>query len=142
MKKKLKTMVWLELYLLICMMIGVFLAKPTIETELNLSFWGVFGIVLLSLVVIFSLNSYFYYRILKKRELKKGGNIPEVDERTFENMKTAMEWACVIILLVSSLLALSLLFLGVEQVETDWLVMYMISMWFILMGSLLIGKLR
>lgn len=141
-EKKVKTMVWLELYLLICMMIGVFLAKPTIEAELNLPFWGVFGIVLLTLVIVFSLNTYLYDRRLKKRELKKYGNVPEVDERTFEHMKMAMEWACVIILLVSSIVVFSLLFLGIERIETSWLAAYMILMWFILMGALLIGKVR
>lgn len=113
MKKELRTLIGIEIFLGICMMIGLFIARPIIEKDGTVTFWYCFWTILPTLIVVFSTNTYLYYR-----KLKKQGNLPTVDERTVNNMRTAIEWSCFFILTISSILIFGLLYLEVDQTQT------------------------
>lgn len=136
-KKEYLTLVIIQIFFSICMVIGVWIAKPIIESEQG-DFWTIFFSAVTG-IVLFSVG-FLYLRWYKLKKRKH--NVPENDERTFNNIINAMAWSAFLFLLISSISVFALSFSGIQQIEVGWLYVYLLGMWGLLLLQMIIGKLR
>lgn len=135
MKKELKFQLYIQLFLSICMLIGISLSRPLIE-KVGGPFWTIFWAAFLGIIISMSISFLIKWYLLRK----KNNNIPDTDERTLNNMKTSLLWSYVLSMCLFSLIVLLLLFLDVMVIKTELLLYTLIFMWATLVVSLLVGK--
>lgn len=135
MKKELRKLFLTQAFFGVCILIGTVIAKPKIETQ-GLSFWLTFSLLTCAILVLISLSLFLRQLSLKKQPV----NVPDVDERTFDNMKNVMLWHYVIVLSLFSLIVFTLLFFGIKMISTTWLLLATLLAWLSLMVSFWVAK--
>lgn len=78
---------------------------------------------------------------IKFRESRKSNNVPDVDERTWENIKKFYAISLYVVLFGSMLLVSVLFALGIETIELGALSIYLLSLYMLLViGTLVVTR--
>lgn len=106
MKQKLKIQVTIDIFLGICMLIGLLLSKEKIETQ-GWTLATAIGLFCLFWLFFLGLSLLISWLLLRNHN----ENIPEFDERTIQNMILGVFWAFLSCIFIASIAVIALFFI-------------------------------
>ena len=99
--------------------LGIYiLGKGTGEYDYEIAFFIIGGSVIASVIYLF----------LSKRNKKRRGNIPDIDERSVMLMQKYLMFVLYVVFFGSAAALLTLYFMGVYYIETGLLIVYMMGL--------------
>ncbi|MFN6832818.1 hypothetical protein SFB97_10995 [Enterococcus hirae] len=137
MKQKLKMQVTIDIFLGICMLIGLLLSKEKIETQ-GWTLATAIGLFCLFWLFFLGLSLLISWLLLRNHN----ENIPEFDERTIQNMILGVFWAFLSCIFIASIAVIALFFLSVKTISINTIAIGLCITWLAMFIGMGIGKYR
>jgi len=132
-EKKLQAIIWAVI--IGCMIIGGFLGIFLIGKET-----GEYNSELILPICLGTIGGLLISFIFSKRNQKRNGNVPDVDERTVHILQKYFLFALYIVLFGSGAILLIVYAIGIKYIETSLLILCLLGLYMIIGLGALVAK--